>query len=505
MAVLALSLTASCDQIRAFVDNPVGAYLEVSPASLTLVEGATQQLQASTISDQPIRFESSDTKVATVSEDGVITALKVGKATVTVSVEASATYAAATKQVEVEVVYPVSLDDAKKEGAVVGFAFNLNGQDLDVAFKKVGDTYVLQESQDEPSAAPRRAEAETVLSYTLDYDQTADVLTFKVIENPGDNTVLTVIFDFQQNTIQIIPGNPQTKVLNFTVRIGDVEITAQLQHVDVAPTEVSIKYPAKALVIGAEFDLAQYLVVAPADATDKSVTWKSSDEKVATVDENGKVTAMGVGFANISITANLGAAKTDYTVMVMKIPGSISYATTAVSKTTADINSTFTNALTNTGDGTVTYQSSNTSVATVNATTGEVTVKGEGSAVITATVEDTDTYQYSKKTATYTLTVGDAPVLVTSIAIMHINLNVTGSTIEVVENQEFELEAVVSPANATNQKVAWTDSSGALLGEGSKLKYTATKHGHMEIRCEATDGSGTGAFVSVMVIRGYEH
>ena len=86
-----------------------------------------------------------------------------------------------------------------------------------------------------------------------------------------------------------------------------------------------------------------------------------------------------------------------------KSAGSISYATTTVEKTTAD--EAFTNSLTKTGDGTVTYASSKTDVATVNATTGEVTIVGAGETTITATVADSDTYTYATKTASYALTV----------------------------------------------------------------------------------------------------
>ena len=44
--------------------------------------------------------------------------------------------------------------------------------------------------------------------------------------------------------------------------------------------------------------------VLPEDATDKSVTWSSSDEDVATVDANGKVTGVGAGEATITVTSN---------------------------------------------------------------------------------------------------------------------------------------------------------------------------------------------------------
>ena len=86
-----------------------------------------------------------------------------------------------------------------------------------------------------------------------------------------------------------------------------------------------------------------------------------------------------------------------------KSAGSISYATTSVEKTTTA--KAFTNELTKTGDGTVTYASSKTDVATVNATTGEVTIAGAGETTITATVADSDSYTYATKTASYTLTV----------------------------------------------------------------------------------------------------
>ena len=89
-----------------------------------------------------------------------------------------------------------------------------------------------------------------------------------------------------------------------------------------------------------------------------------------------------------------------------KTAGSISYATESVSKTTND--AVFTNELTIVGDGTVTYASSKPEVATVNATTGEVTIVGAGASTITATVADSDTYTYATKTASYTLTVTQA-------------------------------------------------------------------------------------------------
>ena len=103
-----------------------------------------------------------------------------------------------------------------------------------------------------------------------------------------------------------------------------------------------------------------------------------------------------------------------------KTAGNISYATTSVEKTTAD--EAFTNELTKTGDGTVSYASDNTAVATVDASTGEVTIVGAGTATITATVTDSDTYTYATKTASYTLTVTQAAP---SLADVFVNGSVT--------------------------------------------------------------------------------
>ena len=143
---------------------------------------------------------------------------------------------------------------------------------------------------------------------------------------------------------------------------------------------------------------------------DGRVTYSSSNPEVATVDAStGYVTMVSAG--QTTITAHVtdgvnyyyGGHSTSYTLTVKKHDGSISYGTTQVNK--APDEDPFTNPLTNDGDGTVTYSSSNTNVATVDATTGEVTIVAAGKATITATVKDSALYQYATKTASYTLNV----------------------------------------------------------------------------------------------------
>ena len=95
---------------------------------------------------------------------------------------------------------------------------------------------------------------------------------------------------------------------------------------------------------------------------------------------------------------------------ISKKAGEISFATAtpkeALHANAAD--NTYTQEVTKTGDGTVTYTiSGNTCGATIDASTGKVTFTQAGSVTITATVADGTNYTYATKTATYTLSVSD--------------------------------------------------------------------------------------------------
>lgn len=90
-----------------------------------------------------------------------------------------------------------------------------------------------------------------------------------------------------------------------------------------------------------------------------------------------------------------------------KSAGTIGYAEASIQKAAHDKVKTFTNALTLTGDGTVSYESSNSAVASVDAT-GMVTLTGTaGTTTIKAKVADSDAYTYATREATYTLDVLD--------------------------------------------------------------------------------------------------
>ena len=96
-------------------------------------------------------------------------------------------------------------------------------------------------------------------------------------------------------------------------KCGAEETRVVPKLVPVKVTGVKLNKSSKSLTIGDTFTLTA--TVKPNNATDKSVTWSSSNTSVATVDENGVVTAVAEGTATITATASNGV-KADCTVTV---------------------------------------------------------------------------------------------------------------------------------------------------------------------------------------------
>lgn len=129
--------------------------------------------------------------------------------------------------------------------------------------------------------------------------------------------------------------------------------------------------------------------ISPSNATNKKVTWSSSNTEVVTVSAKGVVTAKKAGTANITAMAADGSKKSAVCAVTVTQP----VTDIKLSKTTQTIvagkNATLTASVSpsNATNKNVTWTSSNTAVATVSAK-GVVTAKKAGSAKITATVAD---------------------------------------------------------------------------------------------------------------------
>lgn len=146
---------------------------------------------------------------------------------------------------------------------------------------------------------------------------------------------------------------------------------------------------------------------------DVAVTWSSTNEDVATVDNTGAVTVLKAGTtdikANFSGNATYKTAVASYTLTVNKAEAGLSFDETSFDIMLNDA-SFVAPTLNNPNGLTVTYTSSNTEVATVNTTTGELSYVSSavGTAMITATFTTNDWYKGGS--ANYTINIIDPTV-----------------------------------------------------------------------------------------------
>ena len=219
--------------------------------------------------------------------------------------------------------------------------------------------------------------------------------------------------------------------------------------------------------------------VKPDNATDKTVTWSTANAAIATVSDNGLVTAVAEG--TTTITAKAGDKTATCTVTVSKkiIPvTSVTLNKTSLALTEQE---TFQLSATvspdNATDKTVTWSSSNTAIATVS-DNGLVTAAAEGTTTITAKAGD--------KTATCTVTVSKKVIPVTSVSLNKTSLALT-------EQETFQLSATVSPDNATDKTVTWSTANAAIATVSENGLVTAVAEGSATITAKAGDKTATCA------------
>lgn len=148
---------------------------------------------------------------------------------------------------------------------------------------------------------------------------------------------------------------------------------------------ISLNHDAKTFTKAGE-TLQLTATIYPDSATNKTVTWKSSDEKVATVDESGLVTAVGNGTADITATTEDGNFKATCQVTVEIPELTLSLDKSELTLTQTEEQQKLTATVSDTEEK-VTWLSSDPFVATVTRD-GTVTAIANGTATITASAGD---------------------------------------------------------------------------------------------------------------------
>ena len=423
----------------------LAAYVQLNKTSVSLYANETTTLVATvypvTAVNKKVTWSSSNTSVATVSSTGVVTAKSVGSATITATTT-DGTNKTATCQVSVYAT------------PATGVSLNKTSATL-----KVNETVTLSATVTPTSATNR-----------------------KVSWKSSDESVATV----SSTGVVTAKSIGNANITATTTDGTNISATCKVSVVETPATGISLNKTAATLKANQTVSLTA--TVTPSTATNKKVSWKSSDESVATVSSDGVVTAFKVGTTNITATTTDGtnlSATCQVTVEATLATG-ISLNKKAVTLEVDD-NETLTVTVTpsDASNKKVNWKSSNTSVATVSSN-GVVTAKAVGTANITATTTDG-----TSLSATCKVTV--EPTLVTSLS-----LNRSVATLKA--NETITLIANVFPTAAQNRTVTWSSSDTSIATVSSEGVVTALKVGTATITATTADGSNLSATCKVTVI-----
>ena len=425
------------------VEVPVTG-ITVNPSELLLEEKEAKELKATVepanATNKGVIFSSSNTNVAVVSNDGLVTAVNNGTAIITVTSKENSSIIA---KCSVKVGKPVMVTDVTVQPAELKL--------------KTDGTYQLSVSV-LPSNADERGVAFESSNTAVATVSASGLVTAK---GPGTATI----------TVTAKDGSGKKATCTVTV-------TQPVKGVTVSPASVVIQK-------GNVQKLTASVV--PANATNQELVYKSSNETVAIVSKDGIITGLNEGWATITVCAKENQAiygtctvKVGLPVYVTKITldttnvtmwaGATRQLGVSIEPANADIK-------------TVTYGSSNPDVATVS-NTGLITAKKKGTTTITVTAADG-----SGKSASCAVIVKQ-PVT---------GIQITPNGYTLVKGDVKQLSAVVSPADADNTGVIWASSNPNIAAVSADGRVTAVNGGSCVITATCKDNASISASCTIVV------
>jgi len=263
--------------------------------------------------------------------------------------------------------------------------------------------------------------------------------------------------------------------------IATVDVT--VLFVPIPVQSVSLSHSNADIIIGDSLQVSTF--VSPTNATERRVTWSSSNPAVATVDQNGFVQSHSVGTVQITATTVQGGhrATSFVTVQPISVLG-ITVLPSEVMLTagqSTQLNATVSpESATNPG---LSWHSSDNNIATVDSN-GHVTAHRVGIAHIFAITHDGGHQAVSVVTA--------VPIPVESI-------DLSGERFEIEVNQRVLIHSDVQPHNATNRTLTWHSSNSAIAQVDANGSVLGLGFGTVSITVVANDGSGVMAQATVVV------
>lgn len=439
------------------------------PDTLTIHRGESNKLTVTynpedTTDDKTVTWKSSDPDSVAVGTDGTITAKTVGGAVITAQVGSCTAECTVTVDSPLKKIVPdeKTIEMTKNQTAVITYTFNPSDttDSRDVTFQSSKEDVVSVDAAGKLVAKKAGTATVTITGYN------------------GINATVTV-------KVKEIPINKITlNVKNAVLEAGEEE------NLEAA--------------------------IAPANNTDdnQKITWSSSDDKVATVtadptdSKKAVVKAVAGGTATITATAWNGT-KTTCTIKVPKHITDISLSDVTVERGKTTVLNAKVNPQDTDDDTTVTWTSSNEEVATVDAVTGMIVAKKEGTTTITATTRTINSATGQPYTANATVTVkenhmtediaetvafngadevlkGQSMNLFDMLNLQDI-LNKNNITDDITISWKSSDETIAVIENANNIKRA---SAGSNLNESMEIRFLKAGTVDVTATIRATDGAG---------------
>lgn len=257
-------------------------------------------------------------------------------------------------------------------------------------------------------------------------------------------------------------------------------VTSSASYVKVS--SMSIK-PVNYLKVGDKTVISNS--IAPTNATYKDLSWVSSDNNIATVDNNGVVTALKKGRCTIEAVTTDGSNISSVGTLVISQPvNSVSLSTKSITLQNGSSQKITSTVLpTEASSKVLSWKSSNTNIAEVNAV-GTVKAKSPGNCTITATTTDG-----SKISANCSLTVTQP--------ISNLDFSNTFSTIYIGDSKT--VNTTISPSYATNKTLKWVSSNSNVATVSSRGIVKGISEGSCTITATTKDGTNISKSLKINV------
>ena len=306
---------------------------------------------------------------------------------------------------------------------------------------------------------------------------------------PNDATNKTVTWQSSNSSVATVNNGTVTAISG-----GVTTITATTSNGKTATCQITVIVPVTNISLSKssvtlEEEKFIYIIptISPTNATDKTVSWSSSNTSVAIVDSNGKVTALKEGTASITATTSNGKTAICNITVVVPVTN-ISLSKSSVTLEEEKFIYIIPTVLpTNATDKTVSWSSSNTSIATVDSN-GKVTALKAGIAYITAATSN-------GKTAICKVTVETA--VSSTISVTGLTLDKTNLSLKVGTSSK--LNVTINPINATNKNVYWSSSDNNIVSVDQNGNIKAIKAGKATITVNSTSDTTKTATCTIEV------